>query len=153
MKDNIRLEKIKKTEISTLIGLIKEMAEYEKLSADVSIDKDVLAMEIFEKEHVQVSLITNSGKTIGYCMYLYNFSSFKGRPGLYIEDIYIKPPYRGRGFGKKIFGVLEETAKMEGCARMEWTCLDWNEPAIAFYDKIGGKQKNEWILYRKDLID
>lgn len=143
---------MQKHETSILVSLIREMAEFEKLLEEVKIKEEILQREIFELGRVKALFIEDQDEIIGYCLYFFNFSSFMGRSGLYIEDIYIKDKFRGKGYGKKAFAHLEGIAKEENCARMEWTCLHWNKKAIDFYNKEGAKQMNDWILYRKVLL-
>ena len=128
------------------------MSEIERLASEVNIDEEVLASEIFIKQHAEALILESANNVIGYCLYFFNFSSFMGRSGLYIEDIFIRPGYRGKGFGKKAFSFLEQKAKDEGCARMEWACLDWNSKAIDFYEKNGAVPMKDWTIFRKKLI-
>jgi GNAT superfamily N-acetyltransferase len=152
MSESFTIRRIRENEIPLLISLINEMAEFEKLTSEVAVDERILSEQIFIKKRAEVVLAEKDNHVIGYCIYFYNFSSFMGRSGLYIEDIYIKPEYRGQGFGRKAFSYLEETAVSEGCARMEWACLNWNQTAIDFYEKNGASAMNDWMIYRKKLI-
>ena len=152
MPESIEIRRMQKDEIALLVSLIKEMAEFEELLSEVEVDEDVLASEIFDMKRVEAVMVELEEKVIGYCLYFYNFSSFMGRAGLYIEDIYIKPEYRGKGFGQTAFSYLEEKARSEGCRRMEWACLNWNKNAIRFYEKNGAHAMDEWLIYRKKLI-
>ncbi len=152
MNDDFNIRRILKDEIPLLAAMIKEMSEFEKLASEVDINEEVLASEILIKKRAEAFIIGSADRAAGYCIYFYNFSSFMGRPGLYIEDIYIRPEYRGKGFGRKAFSFLEQIAKDEGCARMEWACLDWNSRAIDFYEKNGGVPMKDWTIFRKKLI-
>ena len=112
--------------------------------------EESLKESIFENNRAEALLIELDNKVIGYIVYFFNYSTFVGREGLYIEDIYIKPEYRGQGLGKICFEFLVKIAKEYKCQRVEWTCLDWNEPSLKFYKSIGAKQMNEWIIHRLD---
>lgn len=103
---------------------------------------------IFENNRAEVLIGELEGKVIGYVSYFYNFSTFVGREGLYLEDIFIKPEFRGKGIGKELFKVLGKLAKENGCKRMEWTCLNWNKPSINFYKSLGAIAMDEWTTYR-----
>lgn len=151
MDNTFLIRPVLKDETSILVALIMEMAEFEKLSEEVAINEVILKKEIFEKKRVNALFLECEGQIIGYCLYFFNFSSFMGRSGLYIEDIYVKDKFRGKGYGKKAFNFLEEIARNEGCGRMEWTCLHWNKKAINFYNVAGAHQMTDWILYRKVL--
>ncbi|MDD2392646.1 MAG: GNAT family N-acetyltransferase [Eubacteriales bacterium] len=148
----MQIKEIERHEIPLLISLIEEMAEFEKLRSELSLKAEILEEQIFDRERAKAALILLEGIVAGYCIYFYNFSSFMGRSGLYIEDIYLKPAYRGKGYGKQVFDFLEAKAGDEGCARMEWACLNWNRKAIDFYERNGAVPMKEWIIYRKKLI-
>lgn len=138
-------------DIDLIVTMIRELAEYEKISHEVSLDDETLKNSLFEKKRAYALIIERLGEPIGYCIYFYNFSTFLGKAGLYIEDIYIRPQFRGNGTGGIVFEYLKNLAKSEGCGRMEWACLDWNESAISFYKKKGAKPLDEWLIFRMDL--
>lgn len=152
MERSLNIRRIRENEIPLLISLINEMAEFEKLSSEVSLNEEILAEQIFIKKRAEVLIAEHCDKVIGYSIFFYNFSSFLGRAGLYIEDIYVKPEYRKSGFGQKLFDHLRGIAATEGCGRMEWACLDWNRKAITFYEKNGAEPMKEWIIFRKKMI-
>lgn len=135
-------------DITLIYDLIKELAVYEKLEDRVIASREDLRESIFDRKVAEVILAELNGVTVGYAMYFYNFSSFIGKPGLYLEDIFIRPSYRGRGFGKAVLAYLAELAVKRNCWGMEWTCLDWNEPSIKFYESIGAVQNDGWRIYR-----
>ncbi|WFR58796.1 GNAT family N-acetyltransferase [Anaerocolumna sp. AGMB13025] len=135
-------------DITLIYDLIKELAVYEKLEDRVIASREDLRESIFDRKVAEVILAELNGVTVGYAMYFYNFSSFIGKPGLYLEDIFIRPSYRGRGFGKAVLAYLAELAVKRNCWGMEWTCLDWNEPSIKFYESIGAVQNGGWRIYR-----
>lgn len=131
-----------------ILSLIRELAEYEKLADQVTADEKTLHTWLFEKQSADVLIAECEGQPIGYALYFHNFSTFLGRSGIYIEDIYIRPAYRGRGFGKQMFVHIGGLAVSEGCGRLEWACLDWNAPSIAFYRSLGADSMDGWSVYR-----
>ena len=142
-------------DIPVILDFIKQIAIYEKMLDKVSATEESLKESIFDNNRAEALLIEFNNEVIGYIIYFFNFSTFVGREGLYLEDLYIKPEYRGNGIGKKSFELLVHIAKENKCERLEWTCLDWNEPSLKFYKSIGAKQMNEWIIHRldKEAID
>ncbi|MBD7913803.1 GNAT family N-acetyltransferase [Clostridium sp. Sa3CUN1] len=154
-KNNLVIRNAKEEDVSTLLSLIKEIAEYEKMSDQVIATEETLMESIFKNNRANALILEVDNKEIGYCIYFYNFSTFIGRSGIYIEDIFIKKEYRGNGFGSEIFKFLARKAKEEGCKRIEWSCLDWNEPSIKFYKSLGAVPMDEWTVYRlteKEII-
>lgn len=137
-------------DIDLIIFFIKAIAEYENLSNEVVLDKDRLFDYLFNKKIAKCKFIMEEDKEIGFALYFYNFSTFKGKAGLYLEDIFILEPFRHKGYGKKLFLDLVKEAKENNLGRMEWTCLNWNEPSIKFYKSLGAKGMNEWTTYRLD---
>jgi len=131
-----------------ILGFIRDLAEYERLSDEVVTNEETLREWIFEKRRAEVIFPTLDGTEIGYALYFYNFSTFLGRAGLYIEDLYIKPEYRGRGFGKATLAELARIAVEHECGRLEWWCLDWNKPSIEFYLSLGAKPMEDWTVFR-----
>ena len=142
-------------DIPVILDFIKQIAIYEKMLDKVSATEESLKESIFDNNRAEALLIEFNNEVIGYIIYFFNFSTFVGREGLYLEDLYIKPESRGNGIGKKSFELLVNIAKENKCERLEWTCLDWNEPSLKFYKSIGAKQMNEWIIHRldKEAID
>ena len=145
---NIEFRKASPADAPLILEFIKGLAEYERLSDMVVADVDTLREWIFEKGKAEVLFVTLDGEEAGFALYFYNFSTFLGRAGLYIEDLYVKPEYRGKGCGKALFGEITRIAALEGCGRVEWWCLDWNEPAIDFYKKFGAEAMDDWTVYR-----
>ena len=131
-----------------ILHFIKSIAEYEKMSDDVVATEETLRKSIFEDNRAKVLIAEVHGKAIGFALYFFNFSTFVGKAGLYLEDIFIEPKYRGKGYGKEIFVVLAKIAKENSCERMEWVCLNWNEPSIKFYKSFGSIPMDEWTTYR-----
>lgn len=153
--DNKQLEQLRfitatEKDIPVILDFIKQIATYEKMLDKVIATEESLKESIFENNRAKALLIEFNNKVIGYIVYFFNYSTFVGREGLYIEDIYIKPEYRGQGLGKKCFKFLVKIAKKYKCQRVEWTCLDWNEPSLKFYKSIGAKRMKEWIIHRLD---
>ncbi len=131
-----------------ILGFIKELASYEKLENEVVATEDLLNESLFgEKPFAEVILAEIKGKTVGYALFFFNFSTFLGRPGLYIEDLYVKPEFRSRGIGKELLKHCATLAKERNCGRMEWWVLEWN-PARKFYENLGAKAMDELIVYR-----
>ncbi len=132
----------------TIFEMVKELAEYEKLLDKLEATKDLIAESLFQRKVAEALIGEYKEKTVCYAIFFHNFSSFVGRPGIFIEDIYVKPKMRGKGFGKAIFSFIAKLAVERICGRLEWTCLDWNEPSIAFYKKMGATAMDEWTIYR-----
>lgn len=148
---NIESLKIRETieeDCSLILSLIKDIAEYEKMSDEVIATEESLRESIFKNKRAEVVILELDEKAIGYALYFYNFSTFIGKSGLYLEDIFIKKEARGKGIGKEVFKFLVKKAKEEGCKRMEWACLDWNEPSIKFYKSLGAVPMDDWTIYR-----
>jgi GNAT superfamily N-acetyltransferase len=135
-------------DLPLILAFIGELAEYEHLSDQVTATEELLTEWIFRQKKAEVLIGELDGKPIGYALYLYNFSTFLGRAGIYIEDIFIRPAYRMNGFGKAFFKHLAGLCAARGCGRLEWACLDWNKPSIDFYLSLGARQLDEWTIYR-----
>lgn len=148
--NGLRFKKTSEEDIPVILEFIKKIATYEKMLDQVMATEEKLRESIFQNNRAHALLIEFNNKIIGYIIYFFNFSTFIGRAGLYLEDIYIDPEYRGNGIGKEAFETLIHIAKEEKCERMEWVCLDWNEPSLKFYKSIGAEQMNEWIIHRLD---
>ena len=142
----------KENDIDLIIFFINKIAEYEKMSNEVILDKDTLYDYLFKKKIAKCKFILEDNKEVGFALYYYNFSTFKGRAGLYLEDIFILEEHRNKGYGKSLFLDLVKEAKDNNFGRMEWTCLNWNEPSIKFYKSLGAISLDEWRTYRLDEI-
>ena len=127
---------------------IKELSVYEKLEHEVEATAEILRESLFVKQQAEVFFPMEDGREIGYALYFQNFSTFMGRAGLYLEDVFIKPAYRGKGYGKATLRELARIAVERGCKRLEWVCLDWNKPSIDFYLSLGAEPMSEWTIYR-----
>ena len=131
-----------------ILKLIIELAEYEKLAHEVVATEEILHEWLFEKEKARVLIAEEDGVGVGYALFFYNFSTFLGRAGIYLEDLYVRPAYRKRGYGKALLRRLAQIAQAEGCGRLEWSCLDWNQPSIDFYLSLNAKPMDGWTVYR-----
>ena len=131
-----------------ILQFIRELAEYEKMLDEVVATEEDLKEWIFEKKKAEVLFVLEDGKEIGFALFFHNFSTFLGRAGLYLEDLYIRPEYRGRGYGKATLRQLAKIAVERGCGRLEWWCLDWNRPSIDFYLSMGAQPMEDWTVYR-----
>lgn len=146
--EGFTLRETSENDLSLILGFIKEIAEYEKLSNAVDATEESLKKYVFEKRRAEVLIVEKDENPIGYVVYFYNFSTFTGTSGLYLEDVFIRSEYRGMGLGKEIFKILGKLAREEGCKRMEWVCLNWNEPSKKFYKGLGAISMDEWITFR-----
>ena len=136
-------------DVPLILALIKELAEYERLSHEVvATEADLTAALFGERPRARALLARVGGEPAGFALYFYNFSTFLGRAGLYLEDLFVRPAWRRHGVGRHLLYALAEVAVREGCGRMEWSVLDWNEPAIRFYRSIGARPMEEWTVYR-----
>lgn len=131
-----------------ILGFIRQLAEYERLSSSVVATEEMLEKWLFDRRSAEVLFVEEDGVPVGFALYFYNFSTFEGRPGLYLEDLFVVPEHRGKGYGKGLFLHLAQIARREGCGRMEWVCLDWNARSIAFYKSLGAASQEDWTLYR-----
>lgn len=137
-----------KDDCALILSFIKALAEYEKMSDDVVATEDLLREWIFEKQSAEVIFALEDGREVGFALFFHNFSTFVGRAGIYLEDLFVLPEYRKRGHGKALILELARIAVERKCGRMEWSCLDWNQPSIDFYLSLGAKPMNEWTTYR-----
>ena len=133
----------------TILSLIKELAEYERLSQEVVASEEDIRRSLFGKRPFAEALIGEyDQKPVSFALFFYNFSTFIGKPGIYLEDLYVKPDYRSQGLGRKMLAYIARLAIERDCARFEWSVLDWNTPAIRTYERLKAKPMNDWILYR-----
>ena len=130
------------------ISIIRELAEYEKMLDEVVATEDLLRKWIFEKKKAEVLFALEDGEEVGFALFFHNFSTFLGRAGIYLEDLYVKPEKRGMGYGEALLKKLAQTAVERGCGRLEWWCLDWNRPSIDFYLSLGAEPMEDWTVYR-----
>ncbi len=135
-------------DIPLILYFIKELAEYEKMLDEVVATEDLLEEWIFDKKKAEVIFVMEEGREAGFALFFHNFSTFLGRSGIYLEDLYVKPEFRGKGYGKGLLKKLAEIAVERGCGRLEWWCLDWNKPSIDFYLSLGAEPMEDWTVYR-----
>jgi GNAT superfamily N-acetyltransferase len=136
-------------DLPIILNLIKDLAEYEREPEAVVATEPGLREVLFgSKPSAEVLLALESGQAVGFAVYFSNFSTWLGRPGLYLEDLFVRPSDRGKGYGRALLERLAQIAHERGCGRMEWAVLDWNEPAIQFYKKLGAQPMNEWTVFR-----
>ena len=131
-----------------ILSFIKQLAEYEHLADEVVADAALLEHWLFDKKKAEVIFVVEEGEKVGFALFFHNFSTFLGRAGIYLEDLYVKPEYRGKGYGKALLQKLAAIAVERGCGRLEWACLNWNKPSIEFYKSMGAVPMNEWTVYR-----
>ena len=131
-----------------ILDFICSLAEYEKMSDQVVATEELLREWIFEKKKAEVLFSLEDGKEVGFALFFHNFSTFLGRSGIYLEDLFVRPEYRGHGHGKALIRELARITVERGCGRLEWCCLDWNQPSIDFYRSLGAIPMEEWTTYR-----
>ena len=138
-------------DLPLIASLIRDLADYEKLAHEVRFDEAVLGERLFgERPYAEVLIGEVDGVAQGFALFFHNFSTFEGKPGVYLEDLYVRPEARGAGLGKALLKALAQIALERDCARLEWWVLDWNAPAIGFYQKLGAKPMDEWTTMRVD---
>jgi len=136
---------------AVILGFIRALAEYEKLEHECVATEETLRATLFgEKPYAEVLLIEEEGKAHGFALFFHNYSTFLARPGIYLEDLFVNPAARGKGYGKALLAKLAEIAVARGCGRLEWSVLDWNQPSIDFYLSLGARPMDEWTVYRVD---
>jgi len=136
-------------DLDAILGLIRELAEYERLAHEAVADRDEVRRHLFGAHpRAEVLIAEAGGETVGFALYFHNFSTFLGKPGIYLEDLFIRTAHRGRGYGKALLSKLASIAVERSCGRLEWSVLDWNEPAIGFYKRLGAGPMDEWTVYR-----
>jgi GNAT superfamily N-acetyltransferase len=146
---SLQIEPARPEDVPAIIALVRELAEFERLAHEVRIEPGPLHEHLFgARPYAEAVMARVSGTTVGFALFFHNYSTFVGRPGLYLEDLYIRPEYRGHGHGEALLRHLARLALERGCGRFEWSVLDWNEKAIAFYRKLGAVAMDEWTVYR-----
>ncbi len=135
-------------DVKLILQFIKELADYEEMLDEVVADEKTLEEWIFDKQKAEVIFAVEDGSEVGFALFFHNFSTFLGRAGIYLEDLYVRPECRGKGYGKAILKKLASIAVERGCGRLEWWCLDWNRPSIDFYLSLGAEPMNDWTVYR-----
>ena len=146
---NLNLRFAEETDVEIILGLIRGLADYERLSHEVTADAETLRRSLFRARKVaEVVIAEVDGGAVGFALFFHNFSTFLGLPGVYIEDLYIEPAWRGKGIGRALLSCVARLAKERGCGRLAWAVLDWNETAIAFYKNLGGRMLDDWRIFR-----
>lgn len=148
MNEEITFRYAAEKDVPLILYFIKELARYEKMESEVVATEELLREWIFEKKKAEVLFAVEKEKEVGFALFFHNFSTFLGRSGVYLEDLYVKPEYRGKGCGKAILKELARIAVERGCGRLEWWCLDWNKPSIDFYLSLGAEPMEDWTVYR-----
>ena len=133
---------------SVILTFIKALADYERMTDQVVATEELLKEWIFEKKKAEVLFVCEGEKEVGFALFFHNFSTFLGRAGIYLEDLFVLPEYRGKGYGKALLKRLAQLTLERGCGRLEWACLDWNQPSIDFYRSLGAVPMDEWTTYR-----
>lgn len=146
--EDIVIRKAERADVPQILEFIRSLAVYEKMEDQVVADEKLLEEWIFDKDRAEVLLASYKGEPAGFALYFHNFSTFLGRAGIYLEDLFVKQEYRDLGIGTALLKKLAETAVAEGCGRLEWSCLDWNEPSIGFYKSLGAVPMDDWTVYR-----
>ena len=144
----INIRNANESDTNTILQFIKELAEYEKMSKDVTATEELLKENLFVKKLAEVIIAEEDNIPVGFALFFHNFSTFLGKGGIYLEDLYVKPNMRNKGIGKILLKYLANLAVERDCGRLEWSCLDWNEPSIAFYKERGASPMDEWTVYR-----
>ena len=137
------------TDIPAIAKLIRDLAEYERLAHAVDFDEAKLREHLFgSRPHAEVLLAEDDEAVVGFALFFHNYSTFRGKPGIYLEDLFVEPPHRGKGIGKALLKAVAKLAVERDCARVEWSVLNWNEPSIQFYKSLGAETMHEWTVYR-----
>ena len=145
----MQLRSATRDDSALILSLIRELAEFEKLLHEVQATEQTLSEHLFGTQpRAEVLIAEVDGQTAGFALYFHNFSTFLGKPGLYLEDLYIRPAFRGRGYGRRIMQALARIAVDRGCGRFEWWVLDWNHPAVEFYRSLGAEAMSDWTVQR-----
>jgi GNAT superfamily N-acetyltransferase len=149
MTPSFEIRTTTETDVPVILSLIRELADYERAPDAVVTNEQGLREVLFGPQRsAEVLLAFDGGQPVGFAVYFYNFSTWLGRPGLYLEDLFVRPSVRGRGYGRALLERLARIAQERGCGRMEWAVLDWNDPAIQFYKKLGAEPMTEWTVFR-----
>jgi len=153
MKNQFKIREANRNDAKSVLYFIKELAIYEKMLDHVTLTEEEIIKNIFEEKYANALILEESEKEIGFAVYYFTYSTFSGKPTLYLEDLFIKENYRGKGYGKQALSYLARLALKKDCSRFEWSCLKWNKPSIAVYEKINAKALHEWVQFRLDGED
>jgi GNAT superfamily N-acetyltransferase len=131
-----------------IVSFIRELADYEHLLSEVRADEAAIGKTLFEDRYAEALIVECSGKPAGFALFFHNYSTFLAKPGIYLEDLFVRPEFRGRGAGKALIVRLAAIALERDCGRLQWACLDWNEPSLGFYRSLGAESLDDWINFR-----
>lgn len=148
MKEICSFRSAERQDVPLILRYIRELARYEKLEHEVVATEALLEEWLFDRAKAEVIFAVADGREVGFALFFHNFSTFLGRAGLYLEDLYVEPAYRGQGIGTALLKELARIAVARGCGRLEWWCLDWNQPSIEFYRALGAEAMDDWTVYR-----
>ena len=148
METTVTFRSAERADVPLILQFIRTLADYEHMADQVVADEATLEEWLFDRQKAEVLFAVLEGREVGFALFFHNFSTFLGRAGLYLEDLFVLPEVRGRGVGKAILQRLAALAVERGCGRLEWWCLDWNEPSIAFYRSLGAEPMSDWTVYR-----
>lgn len=138
------------SDVPLILDFIKKLADYERMADEVIATEDLLNEWLFERNKAEVLFLVVDEKEVGFALFFHNFSTFLGRAGIYLEDLFVLEEHRKKGYGRAILRKLAQIARERGCGRLEWWCLDWNAPAIGFYRSLGARPMDEWTVFRVD---
>jgi GNAT superfamily N-acetyltransferase len=145
---SLQIRPATEADVPTLLSLIRELADFEKLTHEVSADTEKLRESLFSRKAAEALIGEVGGEAVAFALFFHNFSTFLGKPGLYLEDLFVRPAHRGKGYGDRFLRHLAGIAEKRGCGRFEWAVLDWNENAIRFYRKLGAEPLGDWTVFR-----
>lgn len=148
MEDKPRFRAAVRADVPLILTFICELADYEGMLDEVVADEATLEEWLFDRRAAEVVFALEEGREVGFALFFHNFSTFLGRSGVYLEDLYVRPEHRGKGYGKALLKRLARIALERGCGRLEWWCLDWNRPSIDFYLSMGAEPMSDWTVYR-----
>lgn len=148
MEDKPRFRAAVRADVPLILTFIRELADYEGMLDEVVADEATLEEWLFDRRAAEVVFALEEGHEVGFALFFHNFSTFLGRSGVYLEDLYVRPEHRGKGYGKSLLKRLARIALERGCGRLEWWCLDWNRPSIDFYLSMGAEPMSDWTVYR-----
>ncbi|HVY81839.1 MAG TPA: GNAT family N-acetyltransferase [Steroidobacteraceae bacterium] len=149
MTETITIRPAEEHEVPIVLGFVRELAEYERLANEVVATEDDMREALFgTRPYAEVVFACVDGEPVGFALFCYNFSTFLAKPGIHLEDLFVRPAYRGRGIGQRLLTWLARETIKRGCGRLEWAVLDWNEPSIRFYESLGARALKEWFTYR-----
>jgi len=145
----LRIRAGERADVPLIAELIRGLAEYERLADEVKMTEEKLERTLFgERRYAETLIAEDDGRPVGFALFFHNYSTFLAQPGIYLEDLFVRPEHRGSGVGRALLEALARTAVERGCGRMEWAVLDWNESAIGFYERLGARPNSDWTVYR-----